>query len=166
MQHTSHLTCLASCWRLLLCVLCRLRKLQQTSTGFPYIPTTWEPILTSYPLTLGYASGGGSSVCFALTLQAGTTLSGLCVSQQGWGLYSATIIGMGLQVGECATAARRMQSRSVRDELPCMCVYVHWPNLGMHVDARCAVNPAVLCRQQHSGSTSSRQCCLMRDAHF
>ncbi|WIA34434.1 hypothetical protein OEZ86_012768 [Tetradesmus obliquus] len=77
----------------------RLRKLQQTSTGFPYIPTTWEPIRTSYPLTLGYASGGGSSVCFALTLQAGTTLSGLCVSQQGWGLYSATIIGMGLQVG-------------------------------------------------------------------
>jgi hypothetical protein len=71
--------------------------LQQT-TAFPYVEMTC--VANTYKLQLRYASGGGSNVCFSLYLAPGTVLNDLCVTQQGWGLYSATIIGMGLQVGK------------------------------------------------------------------
>jgi hypothetical protein len=76
---------------------CRARTLQQV-TVFPYVEHTC--VASTYGLQLRYASGGGSNVCFSLYLAPGTLLSQLCTVQQGWGLYNATIIGMGLQVGE------------------------------------------------------------------
>jgi hypothetical protein len=80
-------------------MLCRPRALQQFATTFPYPSTAWDFISNTYPLKLNYTSSGGSNVCFSLLLKAGTILDSLCTAQQGWGLYSANVICMGLEVG-------------------------------------------------------------------
>jgi hypothetical protein len=90
----------------------RSRALQQI-TSFPYADTDVPYVANTYKLQLKYASGGGSNVCFAVYLAPGTVLTDLCTAQSGWGLYSANIISMGLQVGGCTLANQYARFNSV-----------------------------------------------------
>jgi hypothetical protein len=82
---------------------CRTRALQQI-TSFPYVDTDVPYVANTYKLQLKFTSGGGSNVCFSLSLAAGTVLTDLCAAQSSWNLYSANLIGFGLQVGGCTPA--------------------------------------------------------------